>query len=553
MDAYSEQAYTQVRASSAPDVTLVKEAYRDPVFFCKYFLPTYFPAEIVWLHRGLLAILTEKTEFLWEYGEVWKIVTNFTRYDEDGSVLEQIFIPILDGKQLSFDELKALEDAGSTCELHLNLKKYVVLMIPRGFGKTTVAGVAVPLYEILYHEWPFGVNISEAGPHAEMQMGNIKRELEANERIHQHFGNIVPSNTDSEKWTDKIFETKTGVAMTARGRGAQIRGLNFHGNRPTKVICDDLEDKESVSTSHQLEKVKAWAYGDLLPALADDGRLVALGTRLGDECLMVTWRDNPEFTAVVFGAIDLQGEYLWERKINAKTLEAKKEAFALAGQLHIFYLEYFNQVVSQETHPFSGLEFLQEYMDPTQSVASAIYIDPAISQKTTADDTVITVATRAVNGKIYGRKQVGGKLTPRDMLDIYFRLAREYNVRFHGYESVAFQASLKHTFQEEMFRAGYYFEPIPVPHTQKKAERFLGVLYPRIASGYIAFEGDFSKCITQLRTFNPEKKENKDDWPDSLCGSVELLDPVAAAAAGHDLAKDSYKPLSEELGDWRLC
>jgi predicted phage terminase large subunit-like protein len=533
-------------------LSVIKEAYRDPVFFCKYFLPNYFPAEIVWLHRGLLAILTEKTEFLWEYGEVWKIVTNFTRYEEDGTIIEQIFIPKVNGVQISFDELKALEEQGKSCDLELNLKKYVVLMIPRGFGKTTVAGVAVPLYEILYHEWNFGVTLSEAGPHAEMQMGNIKRELEGNERIIQHFGDIVPSNTDSEKWTDKIFETRTGVAMTARGRGAQVRGLNFAGSRPKKVICDDLEDKESVSTSHQLEKVKTWAYGDLLPCLADDGRLVALGTRLGEECLMVTWRDNPEFTAVVFGALDRQGDYLWERKINEKSLEAKKQSFALAGQLHVFYLEYFNQVVSQETHPFSGLVYLNEYMDPSQVVASSIYIDPAISQKTTADDTVITVSSRGTTGKIYARRQVGGKFTPREMLDHYFKLAREFNVRFHGYESVAFQASLKHTFQEEMFRAGYYFEPIPVPHTKKKAERFLGVLYPRIASGYIAFEGDFSKCIAQLRTFNPEKKENKDDWPDSLCGSVELLDPVAAAAAGQNLAKDVYKPLSEELGDWRL-
>ena len=88
---------------------------QDPVFFCKYFLSDLFSGRMPWLHRGILAILTKKTEFLHLYGELDKIVENFV-YERDGE-LHHIFH--WEGKKLVME-----------------LNRFTLLMLPRGFSKT---------------------------------------------------------------------------------------------------------------------------------------------------------------------------------------------------------------------------------------------------------------------------------------------------------------------------------------------------------------------------------------------------------------------------------
>jgi hypothetical protein len=248
---------------------LARRAYRDPVYFCKRFLSHLFPGPVPWVHRGLLAILTGRTEFLAEYGDLELIVRNFVWRDQNGET-HSIFHAANGG-------------------LDLSLGKFTLIMLPRGFAKTTIAGIAVPLYEILYRDHPFFLYVSEAALHSRMQLDNVKRELTSNALVLQVFGDLKPAYRDDERWAGDFFETRTGIAMAARGRGSQIRGLNHLGRRPSKIIVDDVEDKESVSTREQRDKTKAWAYGDLIPALPKldpSATIVALGTLLHKEALL---------------------------------------------------------------------------------------------------------------------------------------------------------------------------------------------------------------------------------------------------------------------------
>jgi hypothetical protein len=542
-----------------PDSNYVRdiayETYRDPILFLKLFLNRLFPHEIPWLHRGVVSILTNKTDFLWSYGEISKIVDEFTTRDKTGRVVHRVFVPRVAERDLDLEQLQELEYSGQRCELVLNNTNKTLIMVPRGLGKTTLAGIGINLYDILFQEFKFGLYVSESGPHAKTQLGNVKRELEVNENILEIFGNLRPERNDPEKWSEDEIETLTGITLVARGRGMQVRGLNKGGQRPDKIIVDDLEDKESVETEHQRVKTRGWAYGDLLPVGSDDSRLIVLGTKLHEQCLLVYWSKDPQFTSVLFGAEDRNGNAIFERKLSKKKLDDLKHSYALAKQLHTYYLEYFNQAVAAETNPFSDISISRERVDHKTVVASGIYVDLAISQEDTANDTVITVLSRLENGKFIVRRQWGGIKTPREMLDEYFRLAQFYQCRFHGFEGNGYQASLQYTLKEEMFRKGWYFEPTSLSHTKKKSTRFMGILQPRIASGYLVVEDgvDFDKCEIQLRDWNALKKEQPDDWPDSLCGAIEIMDPTAASAAGVDLGLSTYPDIETELGDWRLC
>lgn len=529
-----------------PDLRLSKEqvaalGYSDPVFFCRFFLPHYFKDPMPWVHRGMLAILCRQTDFLKKYGELDKIFTNFV-WKKEPTDPESPSLPIFEW-----------EDD----RIVMNLGRYNLFMLPRGFSKTTLAGVAVTLRDILYQEFDFIAYVSETLGHAAMQAGNIKNELEGNERIRGVFGNLVPDRVQPEKWSANFFETTTGVAVVTRGRGGQIRGLMHKSKRPQKILVDDVEDEESVKTPEQRMKTRLWAYGTLMPALPEldpNARIDALGTLLHSESLLQVWSQDPIWTTVKFGSRDLQGDYLWPQNLDERKLKQKHLSASRAGTLQTFYMEYFNQVVAAELQKFRQENIIIEPPPPGGIVATAIYCDPAISEKRTADRSAIYVVGMAKNGLIWvldcWTKRGANE---REKVDAYFSLHERWAPQKAGVEATAYQAALIFLMKEEMFRRRppRYFEIEAVKYRTRKAERILGILQPRYASGYIRHARRFPELEEELMAFGMPGVH--DDQPDALAGAVQLLDPWAATAAGlEDLSADSMPDLDDVIGaDWR--
>ena len=512
---------------------LALRCFQDKVLFCKTFLPHLFPKPIPWFHRGILAILTRDASWLPVYGELNKICKHFFHQDGDG-VIHQVFRQLPDGS------------------VKMTLGKFTLLMVPRGYSKTTIAGIAVPLSDILYKVTPFTVYVSEGGKHAEMQLDNVKRELIDNPKIKAVFGDLQPKLKDPERWAHDFFETKHGIAMAARGRGSQVRGLLHRGQRPVKILVDDVEDKESVSTEAQRQKTIEWAYGDLKPALAimnPDANITALGTMLHPECLLPTWSNDPEWTVVKFGARLPNGELLWPDRMDDAALESEKLSYTRAGMLHVYYMEYFNESRPSDLQTFKPEYIRWEVPDNKKPMQKAIFLDPAISERRRADEATITVAGIHENGRIYILESWGKRgCTPRELVDQYFQLAMYHKPSQCGVESNSYQAALVHLIREEMFRHNYYFEVVPVTHHTKKEERIMGILQPRYAAGYIAHIRRFPELEAQLLDFRPGIEQH-DDYIDSEAGAIALLDPYAAHAVGEvDLAEDEMPPLLEEIG-----
>lgn len=522
---------------------IAKEGYSDPVFFLKFFLPHLFPDEIPWVHRGILAILTKKTDFLLKYGELDKIINNFT-WSEDPDNIESdkhaIFSPVYEGNTI--------------VSLNMRITRFSELMLPRGYSKTTLAGIGVILYWILYRDKLFPVYVSETATHSEMQLGNVRTELESNERIKTVFGNIVPDRNSSLKWTGDILQTTTGVTVVARGRGGQIRGLNISGNRPDCILLDDVEDRDSVKTEDQRYKARQWFYADVIPALPEmkeDSTIIALGTLLHPEALLMTLQNDPEWTSIIFGVRDKQGELLWEANMNEKKIEAKKQSFARAGQLAQYYMEYENTVRGADSQKFRPEFFIIQSENRHSLECCGVALDPAISSKAGSDFAAAACAGMNTKGRIVVM-DMWGKVgaTPREQIDKFFEFQKTYDCSLCGIESIAFQAALIHLAREEMFRKGQYFEIIPIKHSQKKEERIEGILQPRYANGYIQHVRHFPLLETQLLDWPNGKR----DFPDALAMCVALLDPAASLAGGNDNdpGKDEYPPLDDLFdGDWR--
>jgi hypothetical protein len=552
-------------------IELMAACLEDPILFMRVFLPHWFTKKISWAHRGLVALLTRRTDFLLKFGkEQWpegeaewtkrdlaKIIKFFVWKADPNSPA----IPLFELEEIGPDEYK----------LHLSVTQFTQVVWPRGFGKTTTIN-AVNIYKVVYKLRKFLVYVSETATHAEKQIDNIKRELASNQRLISVFGKQKPERTDEEVWRQDFFETTGGVALTGKGRGGQVRGLLHKNSRPDDITVDDVEDKESVSTPEQLKKTKVWFKADVEPALnqiTKDGVINMIGTILHRDALIPSIMGDPDWISVVFGALDPDGQPLWPEYMTLADVEKKKASYARLGLLAEFYMEFLSQLKNDDSAKFKG-PFKIIFMERTQFVGVAEVIDPAISEEADADFCAFGVTGITAQGTHHVLEATGRRgMSPREQIDMYFDLHFKWNPTHHGVEAIAYQKALIHLLKEEMFRRGKtwgnraYFEITPITHSGQKGQkrskipRVEGILQPRYAAGYITHQKVFPELEIQLL----EWPNNKLDFPDVIAMCTTLLDPFAALAysttEGRDesgnlvvldsLADDIYEPLEREV------
>lgn len=511
---------------------LLKSLYGDPIFFMRSILPDWFPKKMPWMHRGIVALVLGRADFLLNFGrEIWKDGEDVWTVEDLERILEHFaYYPEPDrpdGERISLFEWK-------DGKLHMITSRFMEVMMPRGFSKTTLFNALI-IYMVLFKTAKYIVYLSETSTHAEQQLGNIKGELEGNETIMELFGVIAPARNDSEKWTGNDIQTLTGVRVQALGRGGQVRGRNSQGQRPDVILGDDIEDEESVATTEQRRKTLNWLVGSVKPALPRRvGRLFLLGTVLHSESMLMSMARDPLFVSVKFGAMLESGEALWPMMMTEKEWLYERESYKRQGLLGRFYMEYQSSIhVDADNRKFAPETWLVVERNRTDMVSVAMAIDPAISDSLGADYCVIAVVGMTRYGEISVLDMWSkAGASPREQVDNYFRMHFLHRVELHGVEAIAYQAALVHLLKEEMARQSRifgnlaYFGIQPITHSRKKTERIEGILSPRYASGYITHQRRFHELESEALDWPNGKK----DHLDALAMAIALLDPVATFA-----------------------
>ena len=551
---------------------ITKLGLEDPSFFFRTFFPEWFPKPMPWVHRGLLALLTRQSDWLVKFGEeiwpegvgVWdepqleKIERHFI-WQEEPEDFNSPTMPL-------FRIIRDSKGKPVSCDMRVSDRMLVIM--PRGISKTTIIN-AHNIRKAVYHDTDFLVYLSETATHAEQQLDNVKRELMANHLLGSIFGDKQPDRIDPARWTQDLIETVDGVVVVAKGRGSQVRGLNHRGKRPQDIIFDDLEDKKSVKNDTLREETKAWLKSDVeqaLPQISGKriGRIIGLGTVLHHDSLLLSLARDPEWVTVRFGAIDPDGDMLWDSYMTREQYDAKKRSFIRIGKLADFNMEFNSSVKSEGVSQIfpSAFTYAPSVNFGMEFPARAIACDPAISDKKESDYFALAVVGMSPRGIIHVLDVFMDRgLSPREQVDKFFELHFLWDCTKHGVEAVAYQKALIHLMREEMFRKGKlhgarsYFNIEPILHGKTgKVERVEGILSPRYAAGYITHQRRFPEYEEQLLDWPNGKK----DGPDVVAMAVTLLDPVAAFAFDPEnddedkLAKDQFRPLDEVLeGDWR--
>jgi predicted phage terminase large subunit-like protein len=238
-------------------------------------------------------------------------------------------------------------------ECHLDLikelsrREHGAIIFPRGFAKSTWEKIDT-IHDIVYAIEPVILYVGAKLQDASFHFVSIKAELENNKALIDIYGDLTPDNrlgASSSKfrtWTNSHFETMNGVNVVARGAG-KGRGVNIKGQRPTKIILDDIEEDEQVRSPERCMYLSEWLNGVIIPSLdAERGYIKMIGTVLAKHSEILKFH---KLHGGIFRRAIEDGKSIWGNMWSLDKLEKRRKEIGS----RLFEREYMNNPIDSES------------------------------------------------------------------------------------------------------------------------------------------------------------------------------------------------------------
>lgn len=320
------------------------------------------------------------------------------------------------------------------------------VIAPRGHAKSTTVDMTYPLWAGCFEQEEFVVIISDTYTQAAEFINALKDEFENNPKIKWLFGNMK-----GDDWQDGEFVLSNGIKYAAKGSGMKIRGIRHRHTRPTLMIFDDIENDENIKSAEQRQKLYHWFTKAAIPALARGGRAVVIGTILHfDSLVNKVMKQQDVFKSWqtrVFYAITTEEDgterALWSEHRSLEKLRAMRDDPSdqdFIGSI-TFAQEYQHKPFSEEDAIIQP-DWIKE-CEPSQvpdkhtRLARVLTIDPAASERQTADFTAMIVADLYTDGNVYIRAIRNQRTSPSVTADTVRELDEIYKPQVIGIEKGA--------------------------------------------------------------------------------------------------------------------
>lgn len=407
------------------------------------------------------------------------------------------------------------------------LKK--LLMIPRGAFKSTIATNAFPLW-LLWHNPDLRIMIdSETLSNAKMYLAGIKDMIENNQLLRKictdDDGNYILEADKSVAggWTDGQIILKARQKLGLKEPSIFLSGVDNArtGMHPDVIIMDDLVSERNVTTDDQINKVGDH-YKFSLSLLEPGGLQVVIGTRYHMADLYGDLLEMGSYDVYVRPAIAKDGTLFFPTRLTEEFLaEKKKEQGA-----YIYSSQYMLSPLDEDTAVFRA-DDIRYYTKLPVIKKSYILMDLAISQKETADYTVIMVVGEDANKNLYVIEYVREHMLPAEMINTLFDVYQRnqvYRVQKVGIESVQFQKALSYFIKDEMKRRGVFMRIVDLK-ADKDKQRRIRALQPLFEAHTIFIKREHTALESELMEF-PFSKH--DDTLDALAYILQILKPGRA-------------------------
>jgi phage terminase large subunit-like protein len=369
---------------------------------------------------------------------------------------------------------------------------------------------------------------------AERILFDIAYELTNNTRLRADFGVLFSKSRgieDVKQNRINNFITENGIRVEAHSTGESVRGRLHLNQRPDFLLLDDFENnrtKESAAHTKQIRDHITEAMG----GLAENGVIVYLANYLsehGNVQFLIDRSKKDPMIRLRNIPIVIDGKPAWPSKYCMTDEEAKttgkKSIESMIRQFgsYVFSYEFMNTPIDDSMSEFKK-DFIQHVqMEEVRQKETVCYvtIDPAISEKSSADFTGITINFVDTHNKWY-LKTYRMKFNSKELIDHLFYIHKTYRPTFIGMEEVAFTMAIQPFLEDEMRKQQMFFTITPLKHKGiAKAERIRGLI-PRWESRSVFLIGDNSELLDEMRAF---PHGQKDDVLDSLSYQIHNARP----------------------------
>lgn len=374
----------------------------------------------------------------------------------------------------------------------------IILSIPPRHGKSQLASIYFPAWALGLHP-DLKIILATYGSELSEDMGMKTRDVVNGEAYQAIFNTKLKPDTKAKaKWlTDKEGGyTAVGVGGAITGKGGNV------------LILDDLHkdraEAESVASSNAV-----WDYyrSTLYSRQEGHAAIIVIMQRWNQRDLVARLLEEDEkqresggtpenWEVITLPAIADSiephrepGDALWPSKYPVEFLNKQKQQSS-----YFWASQYMQNPILQEAAEFKESYFRYHVPSETQKKFLRYYtlVDPAISQKQNADNTVVLTVAKEVNGpNIYRIREDAGHFTPQQTIELIFKHTSEHGSNL-WLETVAYQQALKFLIEEQQRKRQVYFV-INETKSGNKETRIRGLLglYQQGVIHHLASDKDY--------------------------------------------------------------
>lgn len=432
---------------------------------------------------------------------------------------------------------------GDWDKVHDDIEKFLnrksrkkMILIPRGHLKTSVVTKGFSIQRLLCDPNVRILIANQVWDKAREMLYEIKQMLTDKSDLPKLFGQF-----QSDRWREDDIvikqRTKALAAPTVGTSGVEAELTSSHYD---VIILDDLQGLQNYQTPEQREKVKRY-YRSMMDLLEPGGLLVVIGTRwhLDDVYQYVIDNESEYFDITVRKVIE-DGKIIFPKKFNKKFdpltknwVETQEPTMDFINYLkkrpsEEFSSQYMNEPLDSENQIFKN-DYFKYYERRPERLFVSMTLDPAISEKQSADYFAINVSGMDENYNIYVLDTLKGHWKVSEQIDNIFSMYEKWHPSAIGLETVAYQKALKSWLEEKMRIRGVYFPITELKRSTNENKEFrIKGLEPFYREGKI-FHSPWMKSLEQELTQFPKGKH--DDEADALASQLELLVPGDSAAS----------------------
>ena len=338
--------------------------------------------------------------------------------------------------------------------------------------------------------------------------------------------------------------------VMASSVGTIMTGLHFD-----QCILDDIVTFRNSDTIDKCEKTLEWVrdiqsvLDPYNPETKRGNKLAVTGTRYALPDYYGWIQDRIEALGyktfihnIYSNGKNAEDGYLWPERFNEDIIQTLRVELGPRR----FASQYMNTVLSDEERILDSasiqwfttdqLEVKDGYVDvhlgglKPKRVRPYVVIDPAISEKKSADDTMITVGGQDIDRNLFVFDVRHGKWLPNKTIQILFELCDKWKCKAVTVETVGFQASLLYAIKDQM--RNYY--PIVVREYKPREDkhgRIKETLEPLFANNKVYMVQWLSSKANLMEQINFMGKTTvHDEFPDTLDMLYKASKPMSVSS-----------------------